>query len=240
MFRAGRLLHAAGYLSRHPQATGQDIVADWMTLHHGCLPEYVGEGKSMIDLTPLREVIGVLDRLGIAYALGGSMASSVHGVSRFTHDADITVSPFPGREGEFLAAFGPDYYLSLSAIQDALRQRTSFNIIDTTTGFKVDVFVQSDQPFEQSAMNRRQAMTFPDVPSQPVVIYSPEDVVLFKLRWYRLGGETSVQQWQDILGVLRVQSGRLDDAYLDHWAANLRVDDLLASVRQESVASAGP
>jgi hypothetical protein len=168
------------------------------------------------------------------------MASSVHGVSRFTHDADITVSPFPGREGEFLAAFGPDYYLSLSAIQDALRQRTSFNIIDTTTGFKVDVFVQSDQPFEQSAMNRRQAMTFPDVPSQPVVIYSPEDVVLFKLRWYRLGGETSVQQWQDILGVLRVQSGRLDDAYLDHWAANLRVDDLLASVRQESVASAGP
>jgi hypothetical protein len=62
---------------------------------------------------------------------------------------------------------------------------------------------------------------------------SPEDLLLLKLEWYRMGNEVSDQQWTDILGVLRVQAGQLDEAYLDHWAADLRVADLLARARQE-------
>ncbi|HZT80221.1 MAG TPA: hypothetical protein VFA26_08365, partial [Gemmataceae bacterium] len=61
------------------------------------------------------------------------------------------------------------------------------------------------------------------------------DLILFKLRWYRLGNEVSEKQWDDVLSVLKVQAGRLDDAYLDRWAAELHVADLLAKARQESV-----
>jgi hypothetical protein len=233
-FRDARLMHAAGYLHQHPTATGRDVLAHWMKINLGAVLTPTPGERPMTNLPALREVIGVLDRLGIAYALGGSMASSVHGVPRYTHDADITVEPFPGREADFVAAFGPDYYLSLAAIQDAIARRASFNIINTASGFKVDMFVSPDQPFEQSAMQRRVAMTFPDDPQQPVALQSPEDVILFKLRWYRLGGEVSEQQWKDVLGVLKVQVGRLDEAYLDRWAADLGVQDLLARAYQES------
>jgi hypothetical protein len=82
-------------------------------------------------------------------------------------------------------------------------------------------------------MARRISMSMPDVPDEPLMFHSPEDIILFKLRWYRLGNESSDQQWSDILGVLKVQAGKLDDAYLEHWAADLQVNDLLARARQE-------
>jgi hypothetical protein len=67
-----------------------------------------------------------------------------------------------------------------------------------------------------------------------VEVVSPEDVILLKLEWFRLGGEMSDRQWGDILGVLRVQAGQLDADYLDHWAAELGVLDLLGKARDEA------
>ena len=188
----------------------------------------------MQNLSDLREVLAVLTRLGIPYALGGSMASSVYGVPRNTRDGDVTAEPFPGKETQLVGAFGEDYYISEAAVRDAVRMRSSFNIINTATGFKVDVFVRKDRPFEQSAMSRRVAVDLPDASGQPVFLHTPEDVVLFKLWWYRLGNQASEQQFKDVLGVLQVQAGRLDDAYLDRWTADLGVADLLPRARQES------
>src|SRR5205085_1776528 len=122
---------------------------------------------------------------------------------------------FAGREAELVAAFGPDFYVSEPAVRQAVSARSSFNIINTATGFKVDVFVCRDDLFERSALGRRIPLTFPDAPSQPIYLQTAEDVVLFKLRWYRLGNETSEQQWKDVLGVLRVQGDKLDQDYLD-------------------------
>ena len=127
--------------------------------------------------------------------------------------------------------FGPEFYVSLDAARQAVRDRGSFNIIHPSSGFKVDVFVQKRRPFDQNLLVRRLTRTDLDPSGQPVPILSAEDVLLHKLEWYRLGGETSDRQWGDVLGVLRVQAGRLDDAYLDHWAAELNASDLLAKAR---------
>ena len=237
MYRDGRALHAAGVRLRHPSATPDEIRRHWMAVTCGVPPAPSAGGpdseQPVQNLSDLREVLVVLTRLGIAYALGGSMASSVYGVPRNTRDGDVTAEPFPGKEAQLIGAFGDDYYISEDAVRDAVRSRSSFNIINTATGFKVDVFVRKDRPFEQSAMSRRVAVDLPDAPGQPVFLHSPEDVILFKLWWYRLGNQTSDQQFKDVLGVLQVQAGRLDDAYLDRWAADLGVADLLGRARQE-------
>jgi len=182
----------------------------------------------------VQEVIAALDNLGIAYALGGSLASSIYGFTRLTADADITVEPFPGKEEQFANRFGPAYYVSVDAIREAIRDRSSFNIINTYVGFKVDVFVKKDRPFEESLMRRRVAFNSHDLPDRPIQLVSPEDILLLKLEWYRKGGEVSERQWSDVLGVLRTQAGSLDNAYLDHWASDLEVRDLLAHARNET------
>ncbi len=236
MYRASRLLHRAGVRLRSSSATSADILSDWVHLQFGIdLPR--SHGESVVDpdcLRGLRTVTEILDSLGILYALGGSMACAVYARGRQTNDADISVPPFPGMEERLIAALGPDYYISASAVAEAIRGRGSFNIINTLTGFKVDVFIRKDSPFEQSAWSRRSALSLPDH-KQPLVVHSPEDLLLFKLRWYRLGNETSELQWRDIHELLTIQAERLDNAYLDHWAADLGVVDLLARARQESV-----
>jgi hypothetical protein len=114
--------------------------------------------------------------------------------------------------------------------------RSSFNIIQTTAGYKVAVFVQKERPFEHSLMARRQVVNAPGPGSRPIHVVSPEDIVLLKLEWYRLGNEVSDRQWADVLGVLRIQAGagRLDREYLDTWANQLGVADLLDRARAEA------
>jgi hypothetical protein len=238
MYHLGRVFHAAGYRERHPGATEAEIAEAWrreMLGAHGVHPQREARMSTPEEaLQVVEEVISTLNRLGIPYALGGSWASSVHGERRFTQDADITVEPFPGQEGAFLAAFVEDYYISPQAIADALRLRSWFNIIHLPTGFKVDLFVRKDRPFEMSVLQRRRSHRLSDGAGGAVFVMAPEDIVLFKLEWYRIGGEQSERQWNDILGVLKVQAGSLDMGYLEQWATQLKVDDLLARARQES------
>jgi hypothetical protein len=182
----------------------------------------------------IREVIEAFRREGIAYAVGGSLASSFHGIPRYTQVADLTAEPFPGKEQSFVAPFGTGYCIDLGSVEEAVRNRSSFNVIHLETGFKVDVFIRKDRPFERSLWQRRVTTTDLDPGGQAMQIISPEDTVLLKLEWYRLGGEGSGRQWTDLLAVLRTQAGRLDEAYLDQWAAELGVGDLLSRARTEA------
>lgn len=178
----------------------------------------------------LREVVhvgAVLDELGIRYALGGSMASSLLSIPRFTQDADLMIEPFPGREAELEKALGPDYYVGISAMTEANRLRRSFNVINKKTGFKLDLFIRKDRPFDRSALERSTRMGLPANPSEQVNVLTAEDVIVLKLEWYRLGDEVSEQQWRDIIGLLKVRGDDLDLNYTRRFAGELRVADLL-------------
>lgn len=198
------------------------------------------EPESAENLRVLREVVDVFERLGLVYALGGSWASSMYGKPRFTQDADFLVDGLAGKEAELCTALGPTYYSSLPAVRDAVRRQASFNLIHMPTSYKIDVFVRKQRPYDQAVLQRRCTITLAENPPLPIAFISPEDTILLKLEWYRLGGEASERQLLDVLEVYRAQESNLNQAYLDQWAQALRIADLLHQLRQRSVPPANP
>ncbi len=179
-------------------------------------------------------VIDVLDALGIPYLLGGSFASSAQGAARATLDADLVADLRPEHVAPFVAALRDAFYLDPDTVRSAVLNRGSFNLIHLQTMFKVDVFVHKGRPFDRAQFERRRATQLSVDPPRTAYLSSPEDTVLAKLVWYRLGDEVSDRQWRDILSVLRVQAGRLDVPYLRRWAEELAVSDLLARALEQT------
>ena len=111
------------------------------------------------------------------------------------------------------------------ALRRAIRERSSTNLIHTTTQLKVDLFVAGGTPLDYQQLKRRQEVTIG--PGRTIHVHPPEDILLQKLRWYQKGGQTSDRQWRDILGIIRVQGSHLDRDYLMANAPVIGVADLL-------------
>ncbi len=184
------------------------------------------------------QVIGALERLGVSYEVGGSIASSLHGVFRATADVDI-VADLPAQSvAAFVEALGPEFYADADAIRAAVRAKRSFNIIHTGQGIKIDVFALKNTAFARTEFARRMQLPFPP-PAGPLVwVSSPEDIILHKLLWYQSGSYIAQRQLEDAVNVLKSHAGRLDDAYLVRWAEALSVSDLLKKAQAAAITRA--
>ena len=91
----------------------------------------------------LEPVAAALGRLGVGFYVGGSVASTYHGAIRSTMDVDLVCELRPEQVAAFVAAFGPECYVSEPAVRDAVERRSCFNVIHLPTAFKVDVFVSN-------------------------------------------------------------------------------------------------
>jgi hypothetical protein len=179
-------------------------------------------------------VTKTLERLGIPYAVGGSLASSVHGVMRSTLDVDILADVRLEHIQPLVSTLSKDFYADDEMMRDAIEHQSSFNLIHYETAFKVDIFIRKSRPFDQMQLERRRMTVIATDPEQSVYVSSPEDVILSKLEWYRMAGEVSDRQWRDVLGVLKTRAGGLDLDYLHKWARELKVTDLLERALKES------
>ncbi len=183
------------------------------------------------SLAGVLEVVELLEELEIPYHVGGSLASSFHGVPRQTNDLDLVVDLNQATAAMLVLRLRDRFYIDGDMIRRAIRSRSSFNLVHLATGFKIDVFIYGRGAFDRMEFARH-ARHRPEDLDRDLVIKSAEDTVLRKLQWYRLGGEVSDRQWNDILGVIRTQDDRLDRDYLRQWASELEVSDLLERALQ--------
>ena len=180
------------------------------------------------------KVTNVFEKLGVPYLIGGPLASTLHGMVRTTQDSDIITEMRPEHIQPFIAALESEFYIDDEMIAESIQRNSSFNIIHRESMFKVDVFIPHPRPFLQSQLAHAQRQIFDLQSGLSANFACAEDTILSKLEWYRMGGEVSERQWRDIFGVLKTRVGELDPAYLQRWAKELKVSDLLERALKES------
>lgn len=176
----------------------------------------------------LQFVLDKLEENGVDYMLTGSFASNMHGLPRATYDADIVIEVESGFPEGFVGSLGGDFYVSVEAAREAVSSRSMFNVIHLETGFKVDFIVRRTRPFSKEEFSRREKGVFL---GKSRWFATPEDVILSKLEWAEVGA--SERQFLDAVNVAKVQGTRLDRPYLEKWAKELSIQELLKRLFDE-------
>ncbi|MGH7695556.1 MAG: hypothetical protein ACRENH_11275 [Gemmatimonadaceae bacterium] len=176
-------------------------------------------------LAVIEQAVAAFRHEGITYFITGSLASSVHGEFRATNDVDLVAEVTPANVGALIDRLTSSFFVDREAAIEAVASRAAFNAIHKSTYLKLDVF-PCDSAFDREAARRAESMLMPGA-AEPLRVATKEDILLAKLRWYRLGDEQSEVQRRDIRQLLALNRDALDSAYLGTWANVLGVADLL-------------
>lgn len=173
-------------------------------------------------------IAGIIEQTGAEYFISGSMGSMAYGEYRSTNDVDIVVDLRYGHLHAFCEIFvQPEYYFSPEAARDAMEQCTSFNVIHNATGLKVDFMIPDESAFNASRFKR--VRSFEMIPGRRVKISAPEDVILKKLEFYKMGG--SDKHLRDIASMIKFSGPSFDREYLERWAVTLGVTEEWTAVK---------
>ena len=169
----------------------------------------------------LRRVVAMLEESSIPHMIVGSLASSFHGEPRQTRDIDIVIDPTPEALRRFVELLPPDdYYADAAAATEALDRRTSFNLVEIHTGWKVDLIVRRDRPFSREELGRRIRVRLLDTDAD---IATAEDTIIAKLEWATEG--QSERQLRDVAAIMETQGDGLDHEYIGRWIRALGLED---------------
>jgi len=183
----------------------------------------------------VQPVLKAFENLSIPYYIGGSVASSIYGMARATMDVDIVADLKISHINRLKQILENEYYIDNEMIADAIRSASSFNLIHLETMIKIDVFLHKEDPYAEMALQRKRKDTLEELDKVEFYFSSPEDIIVAKVQWYKIGGFVSERQWLDVIGVIKVQGDLLDKKYLKRWSQKLG----LAALMQKAFDEAG-
>lgn len=192
----------------------------------------MSESDDLVDA--LSPVVAAFEKLRIPHYVGGSVASSFHGAARSTMDVDLLCELMPDQIPLFLEQFDEQYYVSESAIREAVERKSCFNLVHLPTSFKVDIFISREREFDRKSMARATSATLGEVRTVTVPMATAEDSIISKLEWYRKTNESSDRQWDDVSRLIRLLGSQADVDYLSEAAESVGVDDLLKRLLREN------
>lgn len=179
------------------------------------------------------KVAAALEAAGVAYYLGGSVASSLQATARSTQDIDFVVDLKPSQVCLLSESLGDEFSVDDEALKEACVKNSSWNIFHLPTGLKIDFLMLKDTPYDAMAFSRRKRFRI-DFDIDPY-LKSVEDSIIKKLQWYVMGGRVSSTQWRDVVELIRVNHATLDGAYIEKWVLHLRLASEWQTARQEAL-----
>lgn len=178
----------------------------------------------------LQSITTALEEHDIAYMLTGSFASAYHGTPRSTQDIDIVIEATPAQLPAFIQSLPVDkYYSDLDAALRAHEAESMFNVIDLSTGWKIDCILRKSRPFSREEFRRRVRVNLQGV---SLFVASAEDMVVAKLEWSKLA--QSQRQIDDAGAILRARGETLDRSYIEKWTRELHLEDEWEKARTAS------
>lgn len=159
----------------------------------------------------VKRVITALNLAAIPHMLVGSFARNYYAEPRSTKDADVVLSVTKTSLAAFLEALGPDFRLDGQMSFETNTGTLRDILMHPESGFTVELFYLSDDPYDQERFQRRRRINYDGVPTS---ILTAEDVVVTKLRWARS------KDLDDVRDVIAMQGDQtLDWAYIHRWTA---------------------
>ena len=175
----------------------------------------------------------LLNKLGVAYMVSGSVAVIIYGAPRLTHDVDLIVVLDRSHIGRLQELFPPEQFYcppaEVIAVEAAREQRGHFNIIHHETGFKADLYLSGRDPLHAWGLARARRL---EVEGQVLVVAPPEYVILRKLEYYREGG--SEKHLRDIRSMLDTSPKAINIAELEQQIAARGLQEAWQQVQKRS------
>jgi hypothetical protein len=156
-----------------------------------------------------------------AYSRRRRNQSGSYGTPRSTQDIDIVVEATPAQLRSLVQSLPVDqYYSDLDAALQAHKAESMFNVIDLSTGWKIDLIIRKSRPFSREEFRRRVRVNLQDV---SLFVASAEDIIVAKLEWSKLA--QSQRQMEDVAAILRARQENLDRSYVEKWTSELHLED---------------
>jgi hypothetical protein len=199
-------------------------------------PEVPHPGDTNLDFAHfVRLVLDALEATHLTYLVGGAVAVWAWGEVRTTRDLDLVIElPVEAITDLSRELAQRGMLVPADIILDILifsRSDLAIDAIHMYSGYKAELFLlRPGDAYRAQALERRLLVDL-GPPIGEVWVHSPEDLILYKLRYFRISRQP--KHVRDIASIMFTLGKELELDYIIGWAERLGLTETWQEVREE-------